>query len=332
MNNQRYQRQQQVSHLGLKSQQSLADSHVVIVGAGGLGSPVSLYLAGAGVGKLTIIDHDDVSLSNLHRQILFNESDIGIKKVDAAKTHLAALNSEIEINTIAKRLTIDNAKQFIEESTVVVDAADNFLVTYILNDLCFEKRIPLISASVLTTHGYLGVFCGTKKKPAPSLRAVFPAPSAEVNNCNTAGVVGPSVGIIGSYQAQETLKVILDSESQLLGKLINFDLWDYQQHITDFSQSPEPVHKANIISLKKLPSATLLLDVRSPEELINDPTPTLSSDIRISNIPLIELSNRLDELDKSQIITCICKSGQRALNAAQQLLNHGFRNISLTSR
>ena len=205
MTDNRYIRQQLVAQLGSESQELLANARVLIVGAGGLGSPVSTLLAGAGVGEITLIDDDDVSLSNLHRQTLYTESDIGELKVNAAQKRLSAINSDINIKVIAERLNLDNAAQLVAESTVVVDAADNFLTSYLLSDLCFEKRIPLVSASVLTTHGYLGVYCGTKEKPAPSLRAVFPAPSSDVNNCNTAGVTGPSVGLIGSYQAQEVL-------------------------------------------------------------------------------------------------------------------------------
>ena len=332
MTTNRYQRQQQVSQLGEQSQQLLANAKVLIIGAGGLGSPVSLFLAGAGVGNMTIIDDDKVSLSNLHRQILFTEQDINIAKVDAAKKRLQAINSDITINVINQRLTIENAETLVDQATVVVDCADNFLVSYLLSDLCFAKRIPLVSASVLTTHGYLGVFCGTKEKPAPSLRAIFPSPSAEVNNCNTAGVTGPSVGIIGSYQAQETLKVIMQSDSQLLGKLMNLDLWDYRQHITDFSNCVEPNQKADIIPLGKIPNDSLLLDVRSAQEVHDDPIPILSVQCKISNIPLDELANQLNHLDQNQSISCICKSGQRALNAAQLLIDQGFKNISVTSR
>ena len=327
MTDNRYIRQQLVAQLGSESQEQLANARVLIVGAGGLGSPVSTLLAGAGVGEITLIDDDVVSLSNLHRQTLYTESDIDELKVNAAQKRLSAINSDINIKVIAERLNLDNAAQLVAESTVVVDAADNFLVSYLLSDLCFEKRIPLVSASVLTTHGYLGVYCGTKEKPAPSLRAVFPAPSSDVNNCNTAGVTGPSVGIIGSYQAQEVLKVITQSESQLLGKLMNLDLWDYRQHIIDFSQSPEPTASASFIAINKLDQNDCLLDVRSEQECIDDPL-TYDS----INIPLSELPDRLEELKPHKTLVCICKSGQRALNAAQLLLNNGYSSVKVTSR
>ena len=173
MTENRYIRQQLVDKLGPESQDSLSSAHALIIGAGGLGSPVSLFLSGAGVGEITLVDDDVVSLSNLHRQILFQESDIHQPKVSAAKKRLSELNSSIKINAIEERLTIENAASLVSKATVVVDAADNFLVSYLLSDLCLEKRIPLVSASVLTTHGYLGVYCGTKDSLAPSLRAVF---------------------------------------------------------------------------------------------------------------------------------------------------------------
>ena len=327
MTDNRYIRQQLVDKLGPESQDSLSNAHVLIIGVGGLGSPVSLFLSGAGVGEITLVDDDVVSLSNLHRQILFHESDIGHPKVSAAKTRLCELNSSIKINAIEARLTIENAASIANKATVVVDAADNFLVSYLLSDLCLEKRIPLVSASVLTTHGYLGVYCGTKDSPAPSLRAVFPAPSSNVNNCNTAGVTGPSVGIIGSYQAQEVLKVILNSDAQLLGKLMTLDLWDYRQHIIDFSQSPEPEVTAPLVSLNSIADDDLILDVRSNQEHLDTPIKRPAM-----NIPLNELTERLSELDHSKTIHCICKSGQRALSAAQQLLDHGFEHIRVTSQ
>jgi len=303
---------------------------VLIIGAGGLGAPVSVFLAGAGVGHLTIIDHDQVSLSNLHRQILFQESDIGQAKAEISQTRLSALNSEIKITAINEKLSIENAEYWINQATVVVDAADNFLVSYLLSDLCFAIRTPLVSASVLTTHGYLGVFCGTQEKPAPSLRALFPAPSSKTNNCNTAGVTGPSVGVIGSYQAQEVLKVIMGDSSQLLGKLMSLDLWNYRQHIIDFSDAPEPEKSASFIDLKHIEQSSepvTVLDVRTSIECTEQPLP-----IKAVNIPLQELHDRLTELDKQQTICCLCKSGQRALNAAHLLLLNGFEKVSVSSQ
>jgi len=323
----RYVRQQQVAPLGGDAQQKLAAAHVLLVGVGGLGSPVSLYLAGAGVGELTLVDPDVVSLSNLHRQILFTEADVNHSKADAAKARLNALNSEIKINAINAALTVSNADTLIDATTVVVDAADNFLVSYLLSDLCTRKRIPLVSASVISTHGYLGVFCGTQDNPAPSFRALFPNPPTTLNNCETTGVTGPSVGVIASLQAQETLKVITNDESQLLGKLLYLDLWNNQYNTVDFSAAVEPNDKADFIAMDQLAENDLLLDVRNIEELQQNPLPRAAI-----NIPLPELGKRCKELDTTRRIVCVCQSGQRALNAANLLFKAGFENVAVTSR
>lgn len=326
LSNSRYSRQLQVKHFTVDSQVQLKNACVLVVGAGGLGSPVSLFLAGAGVGRLILIDDDVVSLSNLHRQILFQESDVGQPKVAAAKKRLTALNSTIQIEVINQALSPSNAQRLVDQATVVVDAADNFLVSYLLSDLCLLNRTPLVAASVLTTHGYLGIFCGTVKQPAPSLRAVFASPSKTAANCNTAGVTGPSVGIIGSYQAQEVLKVILGSDSQLLGKLMYLDLWDYSQNIIDFSDADEPARYAPIMANNELTENDLVLDVRSELEAAQTPL-----SIAAVNIPNTELLQRLGELDIDQKIACVCVSGQRALGAANVLLNQGFKYVYVTN-
>ena len=321
----RYSRQQQVAAVGVDGQKKMTAARVLVVGAGGLGSPVCTLLAGAGIGQITIVDHDRVSLSNLHRQTLYTEADVDELKAIAAKNRLSALNSDIAVNAVTQALSIDNVEALINNQTVVVDAADNFLVTYLLSDLCLQYRIPLVSASVVTTQGYLGVFCGTDSNPAPSYRAVFPTPSTNSGTCNTVGVTGPSVGSIGSLQAQEVLKVILSDKSQLLGKIMYLDLWDYRQQIIDFSQAPEPSHRPGWQSIGTLEGSDLLLDVRTPQEHREQP---LSSPA--TNVPVVELKSRLNELDRQQSIVCVCRSGQRAMRAADILLKHGFESVSVT--
>ena len=322
----RYGRQQLVKQFGEQSQAALKGACVLVIGAGGLGSPLCLFLAGAGVGSLILVDHDVVSLSNLHRQILFQEDDIGELKVNAAKERLSALNSDIKIDVLAQPLTSDNASDLVKRATVVVDAADNFLVSYLLSDVCLVARIPLVTASVLTTHGYLGVFCGTAKQTAPSLRAVFPSPSKTAGNCSTAGVTGPSVGVISSYQAQEVLKVILDDENQLLGKLMYLDLWSYSQNIIDFSAAEEPARFAPIISNNEVGLNDVLLDVRSEAEVAQSP-----SNKTALNIPDSELLENLNRLVGAHAIVCFCASGQRALRSANLLISNGFANVSVIS-
>jgi len=323
----RYARQQQVAQLSGDAQQKLADAHVLVVGVGGLGSPLSLFLAGSGIGTLTLVDRDVVSLSNLHRQILYQESDIGKSKVEAAKVRLERLNSQITINAVNQRLWLNNAQDLVGNATVVVDAADNFLVSFLLSDLCLAARVPLISASVLSTHGYVGVYCGSPTKPAPSLRAVFPTPSSDAQNCNTAGVTGPSVGVISSLQAQEVLKVICDDDSRLLGKLLYLDLWNYQQNIVDFSMAKEPEKVAEFVALETLTEQDILLDVRHQQEIDQQPV------TRVDHaVPVSELHARMGELDATKRIVCVCQSGQRALNAANILLESGFNQVAVTAQ
>ena len=342
----RYQRQHQVTQLGGQARSKLAKAHVLIVGAGGLGSPVSLYLAGAGVGEISLIDSDIVSLSNLHRQILYQENDISTSKVDAACNRLRSLNSEITVNSINAQLSTNNVAQLVSGVDVVVDAADNFITTYLLSDVCSETKIPLVSASVLGTHGYLGVFCGSLLSPdsqvdltegdnkqcvAPSYRAVFPSPPAQADNCNSAGVTGPSVGIIGSYQAQEVLKVIVGDPSQLIGRLMYLDLWSYQQKIIDFNGAPEPSNKAEIVDIATLDDNDVLLDVRNESEVQRNPTSRSHSAGNVINLPLAQLRDQAKELLLADTrIVCVCKSGQRALSAAYWLINNGYKNVAVS--
>ncbi len=326
-NTSRYQRQQQVKQLSGDAQQALAEAHVLIVGAGGLGSPSSLFLAGAGVGEITLVDHDTVSLSNLHRQILFQENDIRSSKVETAKARLSALNSEIKVNAVNERLSVSNVDALVSRATIVIDAADSFFVSYLLSDACAKQVKPLVTASVLTTHGYLGVFCGDS---APSLRAVFPSPSAQAASCDTAGVTGPSVGIIASYQAQEALKVIVNDQAQLSGKLMYLDLWDYSQNIIDFNGASEPDSKAAMIAFASISESDVVLDVRSEIEFIEQPSSRHAKALKTLNVALDQLSERQAALPSGRRIVCVCKSGQRALNAAYWLLSNGYQNVAVS--
>jgi len=190
-----------------------------------------------------------------------------------------------------------------------------------------KNRIPFVSASVLKTQGYLGVFCGTQDAVAPSYRAVFPSPPSNAANCVTAGVTGPSVGVMGSLQAQEVLKVIIGDASQLLAKVLYLDLWDYQQQIIDFSNAQEPEHSAGWVALSDVRSSDTLVDVRTSLELESEPLA-----IDSVNIPLDQLDDHFTNFEHSQSIVCVCKSGQRALNAAHKFSLHGFTNVKVSSQ
>ncbi|MBX2847118.1 MAG: HesA/MoeB/ThiF family protein [Acidiferrobacterales bacterium] len=322
----RYSRQTQVTKFGEKGQQTLNQTSTTIVGVGGLGCQVATLLAGAGIGKINLIDHDQVSLTNLHRQILFREKDIGEKKAAIAARELVKLNSDIQISYHCQRLNFSNVEELIDDATIVIDAADNFVTSYILSDYCFNNRIPLISASVNSTFGWVGVFCGNSDNPAPSIRAVFPELAKQITSCDTVGVTGPSVGIIGSVQAQEALKVALNDDAQLSGKLLYFDLWNYRQHIVDFSKSIEPdQNQFKFISAAEVMETDLVVDVRNLAESAATP---LDFNNKVS-IPISELASKADELPHDLRLVLACASGQRALIAAQQLSKHGFENLSV---
>ena len=328
----RYHRQQQVPQFGSASQQRLTEAKILVVGVGGLGSPLSTQLAGAGIGQLTLVDHDVVSLSNLHRQSLYTEADVGQVKVLAAQQHLNDINGEIKIQAIQQALSPDNAEQLVSSHTVVVDAADSFFTSYLLSDLCFKHRIPLVSASVLQTNGYVGVFCGTLKNPAPSMRAIFPSPPLTDNNCDTVGVTGPSVGVIGSIQAQEVLKIVLQDPAQLLGKLLYLDCWDYRQNIVSFEDANEPSQIAPLIAERDVSERDVLLDVRSELEVQEQARAKTVLNIPVDQIQQrhSELTNELtNESNHANRIVCVCKSGQRALHAAHQLIELGHNNIAV---
>lgn len=324
----RYIRQQQVPQLGDGSQDLLSAARVLLVGLGGLGSPVGSLLAGAGVGSITLVDFDTVDLTNLHRQTLYTEADIGQSKAVNAKRTLEAINSEISVRSVEAKLSTGNAEPLVTQHTVVVDAADSFFVSYLLSDLCRQHNIPLVSASVLQTSGYVGVFCGSNDFPAPSLRAIFPSPPLTAQTCSTAGVTGPSVAAVGSIQAQEVLKVILRDTSQLNGKILNLDLWNYQQNIVDFSHAAEPALFAPLISDQTIDTGDTMLDVRTEAEVQASPR-QVNSGVALINIPVDQLAVRYNELAGSGRIVCVCKSGQRALNAANQLIKLGLQNIAV---
>ncbi len=194
----RYIRQETLPEVGTAGQAALRAAHVLVIGVGGLATAVLQYLVGAGVGHLTIVDGDVVSLSNLHRQTLFREEDVGRPKVDAAAVRLRSLNADCRITTLQIPLDPANASALVTPSTLVLDCADSFAASYILSDTCRVAGVPLISASTLGFAGYVGGFCGA----APSLRAVFPDLPDRATTCATAGIMGPVVGMIGAAQGR----------------------------------------------------------------------------------------------------------------------------------
>lgn len=310
----RYIRQMTLPQIGAEGQQALSDSSVLIVGAGGLGVPVALYLAGAGIGKITVIDHDEIALSNLHRQVIYTEASVGQYKARILAEHLNQLNSEIKVEAITKRLSSNNAKSLCESHDIVIDAADNFLTTYLLSDLCYALNKPLVSASVIGCEGYVGVFCGG----SPSYRALFPTPPEQANTCSEAGVLAPIVGLIGMVQAQETIKLCLQSAQgenfkgeTLQGKLQITDLWENRTSKMDFSGATEPENAKTIDLLlsNDLTDSDYIVDVRNSDEIAENP---VKSDLQI---PIDDFVPESIKTEKQRLVF-FCASGKRATRAA----------------
>lgn len=222
----RYQRHHQLKGFGREAQQKLSNAHVLLIGAGGLGSSSALYLAAAGVGQITIIDDDKVSLSNLQRQIIHKTDSIGQLKVKSAQERLIALNPEITINTVAKRLDVNNAQQLIKAADIVVDGSDNLATRYLVNDLCLKLKRPLVYAAVYQYESQISVFDFTQAN-VPCLRCLFPQTDGfEPANCSTEGVLGVVPGLAGVMQATEAIKLLTNIGETLNSQLLVIDLLD----------------------------------------------------------------------------------------------------------
>jgi len=221
----RYSRQIMLPQMDIAGQQRLMQSHALIIGLGGLGSPVAMYLASAGVGQLTLVDFDTVDLSNLQRQIVHSHSDIGRAKVDSAADTLHALNPEIKINTLDKKLTDEALTQAVQQADVVIDACDNFATRFAINQACVSTHTPLVSGAAIRLEGQVSVFPNTPDETtnAPCYRCLYDdIPEAEAR-CSETGVLAPLVGIIGSIQATEALKLLSGLGTPLAGRLLTLD-------------------------------------------------------------------------------------------------------------
>ncbi len=220
----RYLRHLSLPEVGEAGQRKLLESRVFITGAGGLGSPAALYLAAAGVGHITLIDNDRVERSNLQRQILHSDHLVGHAKTESAAQRLHALNPDIEIRTIASRLTDDNAEELLGGHDVIVDGSDNFPTRYLLNETCIRLGLPLVYGAVMRFAGQVAVFHPAAGNQA-CYRCLFPEPplAEDAPSCAEAGVLGVMPGVIGTLQATETLKLLLEIGQPLLSRLVHFD-------------------------------------------------------------------------------------------------------------
>jgi len=223
---QRYSRHIIMPQVGSRGQRKLLDAKVLIIGAGGLGSPVSIYLALAGVGTIGIVDYDTVDLTNLQRQILHYNNDVGRRKVDSAKDTLVAYNPDVTVITHEEPFTSDNAMEIIDSYDVIVNGADNFTARYLINDAAYLSNKPLVDGSILIFDGQATVFLPGQG----CYRCLFPEPPppGEVPSCAEAGVLGVLPGLIGSIQATETIKLIMDIGNSLVGRLMLIDALDME--------------------------------------------------------------------------------------------------------
>lgn len=335
----RYNRQIILSGFGVEAQNKLCKSRVLVVGAGGLGCPVLQYLASAGVGQLGIVDYDTVELTNLHRQILFKEGDIGKFKSEAAKERLEEMNSTIKIISFTEKVTSKNVYKLIDSYEIIVDCTDNFQVRYLLNDICTLKNIPLVYGAIYQYEGQVSVFNVEKDKMKTNYRDLFPDPPkpSEVPTCNETGVLGTLTGIIGTIQAQEVIKLITGIGESLVHKLMIFNILYYSTRIINFAESEknstpknEDEFKAidyecscgifsseneieNLSRLEEVLSneKSILVDVRNENEL-----PKISGFDYIQ-IPLSVIEENIPILEKYDTIVFVCKTGIRSSRAVE---------------
>jgi len=331
MNLKRYDRQIILADFGVEAQEKLFSAKVLVIGAGGLGIPVLTYLNSMGVGTLGIVDNDVVSLSNLHRQVLYSESDIGKSKVSVAVKKLREQNSNTNVVTHETLLTKENALQLVTAYDVVVDASDNFPTRYLVNDACVILKKPFIYGAL---HGFEGQVSVFNYKEGPTYRCLFPKmpKSNEVPNCNEHGVLGIIPGIIGNLQALETVKIITGVGEPLSGKLLLFNGLSNTFQKISFALKPENLRITELqnnydfdceLELNSITAADFLkitaaknlelIDVRTEKEFKRNHLEIAK------NIPLGQLADRMEEIPLEGELYFICQSGVRSKKAIGQL-------------
>ncbi len=352
----RYSRHLLIPDVGLEGQKRLKASSVLVVGTGGLGSPVALYLAAAGVGRIGLVDYDVVDFSNLQRQIIHGESRLGDLKVESARDRMLDLNPEIQVDTHNQIFTSENAFEIADAYDIIIDGTDNFPTRYLVNDLCVLTGKTNIYGSIFRFDGQASVF---DAQNGPCYRCLFPEPPPPglVPSCAEGGVLGVLPGTIGSIQATEALKVLLGIGEPLIGKLLLYDALDMSFQTVKLQKNPDckvcgtdpevtklidyeafcgvPAHDHDEGSAgqgwditpkelhEKLENGEKirLIDVREPHEL------EISELDQAELIPLGQLASHLSDLDSADEFVLFCKSGTRSTRALEILGSAGFKKI-----
>jgi sulfur-carrier protein adenylyltransferase/sulfurtransferase len=350
----RYSRHLIMPEVGMEGQLKLKRAKVLLVGTGGLGAPLGLYLAAAGVGRIGVVDFDKIDFTNLQRQVMFGTSDVGRPKIEAATERMSSINPEIRLDRYETALTSENALDIMRDYDIVVDGTDNFPTRYLVNDACVLLGKPNVYGSIFRFEGQASIFGAPG---GPCYRCLYPEPPPPglVPSCAEGGVLGVLPGIIGSIQAMETLKLILGKGEPLIGRLLLFDALGMKFRELKLRKNP------NCPVCGEHPTVTKLIDyvefcgirgeeAAAPASTVPEITPReLKSrldrgddiyvlDVRepheyqICNIgghliPLGDLSRRVNELDSSREIVAHCRSGKRSAEAAEFLRKAGFKKL-----
>jgi adenylyltransferase/sulfurtransferase len=344
----RYSRHLILSEVGVEGQEKIKAAKVLIVGTGGLGAPLALYLAAAGVGTIALVDFDVVEESNLQRQVIYSIGDIGRSKVASAKDRIKGINPRCNVITYDEKLTSQNALEIFQGYDVVADGADNFQTRYLVNDACVLLGIPNVYGSILRFDGQATVFYA---KEGPCYRCLYPVPPPPglVPSCAEGGVIGVLPGIVGSIQAGEAIKLILGAEGSLIGRLLLFDQWRMRfrelkidkdlkcpicgedrtiRQLIDYDQFCGMGNRE--ISIESITPLELKarLDTGKPLQLVDVRE---DYELRISRlsgakaIPLWQIVQRKDEIDPAIDTVLICRVGERSKAAIDALKNVGFK-------
>jgi sulfur-carrier protein adenylyltransferase/sulfurtransferase len=338
----RYNRQTILPEIGVEGQEKLKKARVLVIGAGGLGCPILQYLNAVGVGTLGIIDGDTVSVSNLQRQILFTEDEIGMLKVDAAKRRLHSQNSKTNIETYPYSLDKQNALEIIKKYDVVVDGCDNFASRYLVNDACVILKKKWVFGSILKFEGQVSVFDG---EIGPTYRCLFPDIPTDSPDCNTIGVIGTLPGVIGTVQANEVVKLIVGFGELLTGKLWVLDILKMSQRILKFRTNQKNLQikdfQTDEVGVCQVENDKEEIDVFELKEFIDKKLDFTLVDVReefeyqICNIgglnyPLNSVPERLSDFEQNKNLVLLCHHGVRSMHALR-FLKAQFPSMNIVS-